>query len=188
MLLIGDVSGKGLGAALLMSNVQARVHVLFEDPEAVADRTGKLNRSVAADCPGNCFITLFAAVLDPATGDLLYCNAGHNPPLLIHADDTVEPLGATGLPLGISPNARYEQGGCRMTTGDVLVLFSDGITEACIPEANEEFGEQRLIAFIQAKRRQPAAELIEGIKEELLSFTSGAPAADDITLVIARRV
>jgi serine phosphatase RsbU (regulator of sigma subunit) len=186
-LLIGDVSGKGLGAALLMSSLQARVHVLFDDPELVAGQIGRLNRSIAANCPGNCFITLFAAVLDPATGNLVYSNAGHNPPLLVHANGSVELLEATGLPLGISRDASYEQNSCRLEHGDVLVLFSDGVTEACAPDADEDFGEQRLVGVVQRKRNSPAASLIEAINTEVLSFTAGAAAADDITLVIARR-
>jgi len=186
-LLIGDVSGKGLGAALLMSSLQARVHVLFDDPELVAAQICRLNRSVAANCPGNCFITFFAAVLDPRTGDLVYCNAGHNAPLLLRCNDEVEPLEATGLPLGIRRDAIYEQNRCRLEQGDVLILFSDGVTEACTPDADEEFGEQRLVAVVQRKRNDPAASQIEGINAELLSFTRGAAAADDITLVLARR-
>ena len=186
-LFIGDVSGKGMGAALLMSSLQARVHVIFEDSELLAAQICRLNRSVAANCPGNCFITLFAAVLDPATGDLVYCNAGHNPPLLVRASDEVEMLPATGLPLGISRDAKYEQSSCHLEHGDVLVLFSDGVTEACAAETDNDFGEQRLVAVIQEKRSYPAASLIEAVNAELLSFTSGAPAADDITLVIARR-
>jgi serine phosphatase RsbU (regulator of sigma subunit) len=185
-LLIGDVSGKGLGAALLMSSLQARVHVLFEDPELLTASMRRLNRSVAANCPGNCFITLFAALLDPASGDLLYCNAGHNAPLLLRTNGEVEPLGATGLPLGIRRDAIYEEESCRLEKGDVLVLFSDGVTEACPPEVDEEFGEQRLVAVVQGKRNNPAASVIEAINAELLSFTRGTPAADDITLVLAR--
>jgi serine phosphatase RsbU (regulator of sigma subunit) len=187
LLLIGDVSGKGLGAALLMSNVQARVQVLFEKPDPLAEQICRLNRSIATNCPGNCFITLFAGVLDPRTGQLLYCNAGHNPPLLVRGDDTVQLLEATGLPLGISRDAAYEQNTSHLAPGDVLVLFSDGVTEACPPETDDEFGEQRLIALVQEKRSYPAAGLIEAINTEVLSFTAGAPAADDITVVIARR-
>jgi serine phosphatase RsbU (regulator of sigma subunit) len=186
-LFIGDVSGKGLGAALLMSSLQARVHVLFEDRGSVAAQISRLNRSVAANCPGNCFITLFAAVLDPATGDLVYCNAGHNPPLLVRSSDEVELLPATGLPLGINRDAAYEQNSCRLEHSDVLVLFSDGVTEACAPETDDEFGEQRLISVIRENRNYPAASLIEAVNAELFSFTSGTAAADDITLVIARR-
>ena len=147
----------------------------------------RLNRSFAANCPGNCFITLFAAVLDPASGDLVYCNAGHNAPLLLRTNDEVEPLGATGLPLGIRRDATYEQKSCHLEQGDVLTLFSDGVTEACAPDGDEEFGEQRLVAVVQRTRNYPAVSLIEAINAELLSFTQGAPPADDITLVLARR-
>jgi sigma-B regulation protein RsbU (phosphoserine phosphatase) len=130
-ILIGDVAGKGLGAALLMSSLQARAHILFDGPEPFAAQFHRLNGSIAANCPDNCFITLFAGVLDPASGELLYCNAGHNPALLIHGDDEVESLGATGVPLGIARNAHYEQKSCVIRERDLLVLFSDGVTEAC---------------------------------------------------------
>ena len=187
VLLIGDVSGKGLAAALLMSNLQARAHILFEDPEPFAAQVCRLNRSVATNCPGNCFITLFAAVLHPATGELLYCNAGHNPPLLLRATGEVEPLEATGVPLGIVRDAHYEQKSCHLKGGDVLVLFSDGITEACALNGDQEFGERRLVATVQEKRNHAAIDMIDAVNAELLSFTQGAPAADDITLVIVQR-
>lgn len=186
-LLIADVSGKGLGAALLMSSLQARVQVLFEDPDLLAAQVSRLNRSIAANCPDNCFITFFAAVFDPASSQLAYCNAGHNAPLLLHANGEVEPLDATEVPLGIMRDAVYEQRACRLKRGDVLVLFSDGVTEACGPDTDQEFGEQRLIAVVQGKRNDASASLVEAINAELLSFTRGAPAADDVTLVVARR-
>ncbi|MBV8832014.1 MAG: SpoIIE family protein phosphatase [Acidobacteriaceae bacterium] len=185
-ILIGDVSGKGLGAALLMSNVQASVRVLLEEPGPLETQICRLNRSFAANCPGNCFITFFAAVLDVTTGELVHCNAGHNPPLLLHADDEVESLGATGFPLGISRNATYELNHSRLEPGDTLLLYSDGVTEACSP-SDEEFGDRRLIAAIRQNRNRPAVELIRAITSELETFTAGAPAADDITLVALRR-
>ena len=186
-LLLGDVSGKGLGAALLMSSLQARVQVLFESPDLLASQVCRLNRSIAANCPGNCFITFFIAILDPAGGEMVYCNAGHNPALLLHANSEVESLGATGIVLGFLRDASYEQQSCRLDQGDVLVLFSDGVTEACGPGVDQEFGEQRLVAVVQKERNRPAAKVIEAVKAELLSFTGGAPAADDVTLVLARR-
>jgi serine phosphatase RsbU (regulator of sigma subunit) len=186
-LLIGDVSGKGMGAALLMSGLHARAHLLFEDPALSAAQVSRLNRSVAADCPGNSFITFFVAVLDPASGELVYCNAGHNAPLLLHSNGEVEPLGCTGLPLGIMRDANYEQKICRLDPGDLLVLFSDGVTEACTPDESQEFGEQRLMAVVQSRRNRTAADTIDAIKAELLSFTEGAPAADDVTLMVVRR-
>ena len=186
-LLIGDVSGKGLGAALLMSSLQARVHVLFENPEPLAPQICRLNRSIAANCPGNCFITLFVAILDPASGKLVYCNAGHNAPLLLRRNNEVEPLAATGVPLGITRDAQYEQKSCHLEQGDVLVLFSDGVTETCAPESEDEFGERQLITVVRRNWNDSAAGLIQAINAELLSFTGVAPAADDITLVLARR-
>jgi sigma-B regulation protein RsbU (phosphoserine phosphatase) len=186
-LLIGDVSGKGMGAALLMSSLHARAHLLFEDPALSASQVSRLNRSVAADCPGNSFITFFVAVLDPTSGELVYCNAGHNAPLLLHSNGEVEPLGCTGLPLGIMRDANYEQKICRLDPGDLLVLFSDGVTEACTPDESQEFGEQRLMAVVRSRRNRTAAASVEAIKAELLSFTEGAPAADDVTLMVVRR-
>ena len=187
-LFIGDVSGNGMAAALLMSSLQARIQVLFEKPDGLSEQVTRLNRITAANCPGNCFITLFTAILDPAAGEMRYCNAGHNPPLLLHKNDEVEPLGATGIVLGIMPGASYEQRMCRLDRGDLLVLFSDGVTESSSPNSDEEFGEERLIALLKRERRQPAAKIVEGIKTALLSFTGPAAAADDITIVLARRL
>jgi sigma-B regulation protein RsbU (phosphoserine phosphatase) len=186
-ILIGDVSGKGLGAALLMSSLQARAHILFGDPEPFAAQFRRLNGSIAANCPDNCFITLFAGVLDPASGELIYCNAGHNPPLLLHSNDEVEALGATGVPLGIARNANYDQKSCVIRESDVLVLFSDGVTEACALGEDQEFGEERLLTILRNTRKGPAAAAIEAINAELLLFAEGAPAADDVTLVLVRR-
>ena len=186
-LLIGDVSGKGLGAALLMSNLQARVHILFEQREPVCDQVSRLNRSLAANCPGNCFITLFAGVLDPATGELVYCNAGHNAPLLLRASGGVDELEASGVPLGITRDAQYQEGSCRLENGDVLLLFSDGVTEACRSNSDKEFGEARLIAAASSKLKDSAEAIIQAINADVLSFTGGAAPADDITLVVARR-
>jgi serine phosphatase RsbU (regulator of sigma subunit) len=186
-LLIADVSGKGLGAALLMSSLQARVQVLFEGPDRLAANVCRLNRSIAANCPDNCFITFFAAVFDPATSEVAYCNAGHNAPLLLHANGEVEALGATDVPLGIKRDGIYEERTCRLERGDVLVLYSDGVTEARRPDTDQEFGEQRLITVVQGKRSAPSASLVEAINAELLSFTQGALPADDVTVVVARR-
>ncbi|MFL6451100.1 MAG: PP2C family protein-serine/threonine phosphatase [Bryobacteraceae bacterium] len=169
------------------ASLQARVHILFEDLESLGAQISRLNRSIAANCPGNWFITLFAGVLHPATGHLAYCNAGHNAPLLLRSGAGVESLEATGLPLGIRPDVTYEEKSCHLEQDDVLVLFSDGVTEACAPDEDAEFGEERLIAVVQGKRNYPAASLIEAINAEVRSFACGLPATDDITLVLVRR-
>jgi serine phosphatase RsbU (regulator of sigma subunit) len=187
-LFIADVSGKGMPAALLMSSLQARIQVLFQEPGRLAEQVTRLNRITAANCPGNCFITFFAAILNPATGRIEYCNAGHNPPLLVRKNDEVEQLGASGLVIGIMGDATYGEGTCGLERGDVLLLFSDGLTEACNPDSGEEFGEERLIRLLKKERDQPSAKLIDSIKAEVSSFTDAAAAADDITIVIVRRL
>ena len=187
-LFIADVSGKGMPAALLMSSLQARIQVLFQEPGRLAEQVARLNRITTANCPGNCFITLFAAILNPATGRMEYCNAGHNPPLLIHKNDEVERLGANGLVVGIMRDATYEEGTCALERGDVLLLFSDGLTEASNPDSGQEFGEERLIALLKKERDQPSPKLIDSIKADVVSFTGAAPAADDITIVLVRRL
>lgn len=184
--LIGDVSGKGLGAALLMSSLQARAQVIFEERESLREQVTRLNKSIAVSCPPNCFITFFVALLDPESETLTYCNAGHNAPVLLRRDGEFELLEATGLPLGISRQAFYEQKSCRMNEGDMLVLFSDGITEACGEDPDQEFGQDRLIASMRRLQQLPAPGVIKEIREELLTFTGGV-AADDMTLVVVRR-
>jgi sigma-B regulation protein RsbU (phosphoserine phosphatase) len=187
-LLIGDVSGKGMGAALLMSSLQARCRVVFENPGELGAQVSHLNRITAANCPGNCFITFCAVVLDPAKGELRYCNAGHNAPLLLRAGGEIESLEPTGLVLGIVPSAVYEERTCHLGCGDVLLLFSDGVTESCKPDVDEEFGEKRLGVLLRNQQGQPAAAILDAIKAEIISFTGGTPAADDVTLVTACRL
>jgi phosphoserine phosphatase RsbU/P len=187
-LLVGDVAGKGMPAALLMSSLQARVQVLFDDPTNLAALVTRLNRIISSNCPSNRFITFFIGVLDPKSGELTYVNAGHNPPLVAHADGSVEKLGGTGLILGILPIASYEQGVCHLGRGDAVLLFSDGVTEAVRPNADEEFGEERLAQVLAGLRNQSAQSIITTINQMVDEFTGGAPPADDITLVVAKRL
>jgi sigma-B regulation protein RsbU (phosphoserine phosphatase) len=185
--LVGDVAGKGMPASLLMSSLQARVHVLFENGDDLAQKMGRLNRSTCQNCPDNRFITFFMTVADPATGELIYANAGHNPPLLVRALGGFETLGGGGMILGIMPKASYTESRAVMQSGDVLILFSDGVTEAPDPQA-EEFGEARLAALVASLLDRPAAEIVESIHAAVADFTEGAPAADDITVVAVRRL
>ncbi len=185
-MIVADVAGKGMPASLLMSSLQARVQVLFEEADDLAAKVAKLNRIVKSNCPGNRFITFFICVLDPSTGEVRYCNAGHNPPLLVRASGEVESLPAGGLILGILPFASYDEGGCRLDPGDTVVLYSDGVTEAA-SSAGEEFGETKLAEVVRNNAALTAPALLQTVLTEVNTFTSGAPAADDITLVIARR-
>jgi serine phosphatase RsbU (regulator of sigma subunit) len=187
-LLVGDVAGKGMPAALLMSSLQARVQVLFDEPTNLAALVTRLNRIISSNCPSNRFITFFIGVLDPKTGELTYVNAGHNPPLVAHADGSVEKLEGTGLILGILPMATYQQGVCYLGPGDAVLLFSDGVSEAVRPTADEEFGEERLAQVLAGLRDQTAESIIASINQKVDDFTEGSPPADDITLVVAKRL
>ncbi len=184
--LVGDVAGKGMPAALLMSSLQARVHVVFEDADNIAQKMVRLNKAVSSNCPDNRFITFFLSVVNPETGEIVYSNAGHNPPLVVRAAGGYETLSGGGMILGILPMAKYEQFTAKLERGDILVLFSDGVTEAADPQ-DQEFGEDRLAELVAKLRNRPAREIIDQIHEAVIAYTEGAPAADDITLVVVRR-
>jgi sigma-B regulation protein RsbU (phosphoserine phosphatase) len=186
-LALGDVSGKGMQAAILMSTVKGGMQVLFgETPDDVAKLMSRLDRTVAANFPRNRFVTLFYGILDPATGALTYCNAGHNPPFLVRADNSIERLTSCGTILGIFPEMGYEVKHSRLMPGDVLTLFSDGVTEEYSP-SGEECGEERLQRLLLESGRGGAANLVEGIRKAVLAWAAGAVAADDVTVVVAAR-
>jgi len=187
-MMVGDVAGKGMPAALLMSSLQARAHVVFEEPDHLAQKMTRLNKGTCANCPDNRFITFFTCIADPKTGEVVYTNAGHNPPLVVRAKGGFETLqGAGGMILGILPLAQYQESSVTLDPGDILVLFSDGVTEAVDPD-DHDFGEERLANLVALLRDRPAAEIVAEVHRAVHAFTQGAPAADDITVVIARRL
>lgn len=185
-LVLGDVSGKGMPASLLMMSLQARVQVLIDEPDDLGAVMARLNRLTTVNSLSNRFVTLFLCVIDPATGELTYCSAGHNPPMLIRANGGIEALDESGIVLGILQDAAYEQVRCRMEPGDTLVIFSDGVTEATNPQG-EEFDEKRLCELLRSTRGQPAQAILETISGAVSAWAGGAPPADDITLIVARR-
>ncbi len=185
--LIGDVAGKGMPASLLMSSLQARVKVLFEDGDDLAQKINRLNKTTTASCPDNRFITFFMTIVNPVTGELVYTNAGHNPPLLVRKNGTVEQLQGGGIILGILAIAKYQEFRAQMDPGDTLVLYSDGVTEAVNP-SDVDFGEDRLGALTASLRGRPASEVVAKIQSEVAKFAAGAPQADDITVVVMRRL
>ncbi len=184
---LGDVAGKGMSAALLMSNLQARVQILAEDPRNLADLMGRLDQSIAINCPDNRFITMFLGVIDPAAEKLLFCNAGHNPPLLVRSSGETERLMAAGTALGILPGLSYREESTDFRPGDLLAIYSDGVTESESPDG-EEFGEQRLAELLASRRADPAESIVDGVIQAIKKWVSSAPAADDITLLVARSV
>jgi serine phosphatase RsbU (regulator of sigma subunit) len=186
-LALGDVSGKGMPASLMMMALHARVQVLAEDPGNLAAFMTRLNKATCAKCPANRFITFFFSVLDAATGELAFANAGHNPPIVVRASGESQMLEGGGPVLGILPIAPYSEQRAHLGPGDLLVLYSDGVTEA--NNANfDEFGEERFIEVLKQHRHEPAADIVAAVTNALAEFAAGAPQADDITLVVAKRV
>ena len=183
---LGDVSGKGTAAALLMSSLHAAIHAQSASHDSLVATISAVNRYLADNIPANRFVTLFYAELDPESGALSFLNAGHNPPLIIHSAGTVEQLASGGLPLGIKPDAEYREGRTQLQPGDVLVIYSDGVTEAVSP-TGEEFGPTRLYEVVQRNVEASAAGIRDRIESSLTKFAQGTSAADDITLVIVKR-
>ena len=183
---LGDVSGKGTAAALLMSSLHAAIHAQTGSHETLVETISAVNRYLADNIPPNRFVTLFFAELDPASGAVSFLNAGHNPPLIVHAAGTVEQLASGGLPLGIKADAEYREGRTHLQLGDVLVIYSDGVTEAASPNG-EEFGPTRLYEVVSRNVDASAAGIRDRIESALTKFSQGTQAADDITLVIVKR-
>jgi serine phosphatase RsbU (regulator of sigma subunit) len=184
---LGDVSGKGTAAALLMSCLHAAIHAQADIHNSLAKTIGAVNRYLVESIPANRFVTLFYAELDPKNGALAFLNAGHNPPLIVHQGGTMEQLAAGGLPLGIMPNADFREGRTQLHYGDVLVIYSDGVSEATNP-AGEEFGPTRLYEVVARNLDASAGGIRDRIESALTKFCQGTPAADDITLVICKRL
>ena len=132
-MVLGDVSGKGMPASLLMMGLQARVEVLIEEPKNLAEVMTKLNRITSANCPSNRFISLFFCILDGDSGELTFCNAGHNPPLIIRNDGAWEALKGGGPVIGILPSIEYKEYKIKLEVGDTLVIYSDGGDGGCRP-------------------------------------------------------
>lgn len=187
LIALGDVSGKGTAAALLMSSLHAAIHAQVSTESSLSDIVTSVNRYLADNTPANRFVTLFVAELDPSTGKLSYINAGHNPPLIGRNDGRIEQLSSGGFPLGIIPGAEFELGEMQLGTGEALVIYSDGVSEANDPQG-EEFGLDRLADVVKNNLRASASGLRDKVESALSAFTKTAPANDDITLVIVKRI
>jgi serine phosphatase RsbU (regulator of sigma subunit) len=185
-LAVGDVSGKGMGAALLMAGVQAAFRAHLDAGAGLSELIARLNRVVLDNSTDAQFLTFFCGDLDAASGKLRWVNAGHNPPFLLRAGGEVEKLFTGGIVLGILPSPTYEVREAVLEPGDLLALYSDGITEARGP-GDEEFGEERLIELLGRLRTEPVETIEEKTIEAVRSFAGSEPQHDDMTLVLVRR-
>jgi len=183
---LADVSGKGLGPGLLMASLQATLEAWTERDLSTADLAFQLSRMLARHTDGRRFVTAFLALLDPLTGELTYTNAGHNPALFIRPDGSFQALEAQGLPLAMLPGNPYGEATLQLASGDLLLVYTDGITEATDPQ-DEEFGTEALTALAVQQRHQPLLALDAALLGELDRFTQGAPYLDDRTLLMLRK-
>lgn len=186
-LIVGDVSGKGVPAALLVSTLHSALHLLAERGPVSPEMVARLNRHILASSASNKFITLFAAELDPATGVLTYVNAGHNPGIVLRAGGAVERLGPGGLPLGLMANVSWRSEQLELAPGDLLCLYSDGITEATSPD-DEEFGLERLEALLAGQDDLAIERRLAEVAEAVSRFAAGQPQGDDQTVLMVRRL
>jgi sigma-B regulation protein RsbU (phosphoserine phosphatase) len=184
--MVGDVCGKGMPAALLMMGLQARVRVLAEILDSPHELAERLNRILTAAGLNDRFITLFYAIYNPATQELDYCNAGHNPPLLVRVDGKSQWLEGGGPVLGLLPEIAFEERTVLLQEGDTVLLYSDGVTEANNP-AGEEFGEERLGESLLSLRFEPAQSILQGMIQTVQNWMNGVPPADDLTLVVVQK-
>jgi len=183
---LGDVAGKGMPAALLMTNLHASVRAHVESQQPLPLIMARLNRSIHQAVRGERFITLVLIALDRGTGDFQYVNAGHNPPYLVHASGEIEQLSVGGLLLGMFPEATYESATLKLQAGDVLVLYSDGVTEAR-NDADDEYGEERLTAFLAKNRGLDPEKLVESLIRTVNEFSKDGKPGDDVTVTVIRR-
>ena len=192
--LIGDVSGKGMPAALFMARTKSLVRIATElmrggdgGPATASDIISRVNRELAENNDDMMFVTMFFAILDPASGDLEFCNAGQNPPYRLKGDQLVAVEEPRGLVLGVRPDAVHQTGRFSLVPGETIYLFTDGVTEAKDARATL-FSEARLEAVLRRASGGSSADLVNAVVAEVSSFVGTAEAADDITMLALRRL
>ncbi len=187
-LAVGDVSGKGMSAALFMTVSRTVLRTVALHGAAPGECLREANQYLARDNHTDLFVTGFYALLDLKSGELRTANAAHPPPRRLDATGTESPLPpAGGLPLGLFGHATYDTARTTLRTGDALVLYTDGVSEAR-NEARDFFGEERLAARLRETAGASAEALVRGVVDAVQAFADGAPQADDITVLAARYV
>ena len=179
---IADVAGKGIAAALLMSNVQATVRAFASDVASPAWVCARVNSVLCNNIARAKFVTFFYGVLDSALHRFEYCSAGHVPPILVRADGRSEALECQGAILGVFPDWNYSDSSLELTPGDRLVLFTDGASEACTPEG-DEYGEERIAAAAARAVRMSGERILQSLIAEVKAFCR-FQLNDDLTLIV----
>jgi len=186
LVVIADVAGKSVPAALLMATLQASLRTIAGEGVSLDILVTRLNRYACAHSLGGLrFTTAVIAEFDPATRRFTYVNAGHNAPILHRANDSMEQLDVGGLPLGIEPSVVYDKATLHLSTGDSLIFFTDGVVEA-FNSAGEEFGNQRWLAAIRTLPDIPAQQTLEFLMKRVDEFVGTTRQSDDITCLVFR--
>jgi sigma-B regulation protein RsbU (phosphoserine phosphatase) len=186
---IGDVSGKGISAALIMASLRASLRgLILDDPGDLAKMMQKVNRLVYEASSSSRYATFFFATLNPHTRELQYINAGHNPPVLVkEVSGELRRLEACGPVVGLLPSAAYEARSLLLEPGDLLIAYTDGISEAMTAD-DEEWGEHRMLAAVPRRPTPSAEEVLEKIFRAADEFTAGAEQHDDMTLLVMKLI
>jgi len=184
--LLGDVVGKGLGAALLVSQILSLSRFMLGEQWEPAPLIERLNREIFLSTDHVRFATAFMGYLEPDTGRVTCVNAGHNQPVLVRADGTVQQCATGGLPVGVIAESEYPTASVNLEPGDTLALFSDGIPETANAQ-DDEYGEERFGALVAEYRDRPLDELVVALREDLAGFRGDTPVGDDVTLLVIRR-
>ncbi|MFI5184038.1 MAG: PP2C family protein-serine/threonine phosphatase [Vicinamibacteria bacterium] len=186
-LVVGDVAGKGMPAALLMALLQGSLRTLISAGLRGGEMMARLNDHLCANIPSNRLITLFYAEIDGRSGEMWYVNAGHNPPFMLRGSGGQERLRATSVALGILPGEAYPASRVLVGSLDRLLLYTDGVTEA-FNTSDEEYGEARLAAYLEIRSGATLKELVSGLIESVLAFCGSERPRDDMTLMAVSRV
>ncbi len=182
---IADVSGKGVPASLLMSNVQASLHSLIETDLNTPEMIKRMNNLIYKNTTSDKFVTFFYGVLDVENSTFHFCNAGHNPPYLYHHNDEYHLLEKGGLLLGMFPEMNYQIDSMKLNSGDCMFLYTDGVSEA-MNDKDEEFGTERIEFILKKYKDKTAQELLDIFLSAIRGFTENVAQSDDITMVIIK--
>jgi sigma-B regulation protein RsbU (phosphoserine phosphatase) len=184
---MADVSGKGVPAAIFMAVSRTLIRAIGMQGNQPAETITRANELLCKESVNCMFVTVFYVIYNTKTGEIDYCNAGHNAPYLIHADGNVEALPmSTNCVIGAIEGLSFNAGSLKLENGDMLVLYTDGVNEA-VNNALEEYGEQRLYDTLCQMKGKTCRETIDGLSESVKAFADGAPQSDDITLLSFKR-
>jgi len=185
LIAVGDVSGKGTGAALIMANLQASLKAFAGLDLRLADIIARINDLIFANTDAGQFVTFFAGIYDSGTRSLTYVNAGHDPPFLVRKGQKPEKLVIGGMLIGVFEGQKYREGTVSLNAGDILVIYTDGISEA-MNESDEEYGQKRIVDSVTQNLNLTAVEISDSLIEDVKKYHKGESTDDDMTLLVAK--